>query len=153
MTSVFDVAECILDGLKALPRHKQKKVTAWKLQKLVYYAQAWHLVWDEEPLFEEKIQAWAHGPVCPALYRRHKGSFSISTVKGDASNLSENERETVEVIVDHYGSFSGQELSDLTHSEPPWRDARKGLSPRERGDHVIQHTALVEYYGSLSGEA
>jgi len=141
MASVHDVAECILGTTG--------KITTWKLQKLVYYAQAWHLVWDEEPLFDEEIQAWANGPVCPDLYRRHRGAFRIATVRADAGALSESERETVDVVVAHYGNYSGQQLSDLTHAEPPWQDARKGLSPRQRGESVITHEALAEYYGSL----
>ena len=38
----------------------QRARTSWKLQKLVYYCQAWSLVWDEEPLFEARIEAWAN---------------------------------------------------------------------------------------------
>ena len=144
MASVFDVAESILEMLS-------EPVTTWKLQKLVHYAQAWHLVWDEEPLFDEPIHAWAHGPVCPALYQKHKGSFEVSTVQGDSSRLNEDQRESVKAVVEHYGGFSGQQLSDLTHQEPPWKDARKGLSPLKRGKRVITHDAMVEYYGSLSG--
>ena len=49
MANVFDVAACIL---------KQKgPMTAMKLQKLLYYSQAWSLVWDEKPLFPERIEA------------------------------------------------------------------------------------------------
>ncbi len=151
MSLVFDVAECVLETMRTLPEHAETRVTTWKLQKLVYYAQAWHLVWDEEPLFDEPIHAWAHGPVCPALYRRHKGVFTVSTVRGKADRLNSDQQESVAVVVGHYGGLSGQELSDLTHSEPPWRDARKGLSPRDRGEREITHDALVEYYGALSG--
>lgn len=60
MATVFDVAEYILQKLG--------EVTTMKLQKLVYYCQAWSLVWDEQPLFEDDFQAWANGPVCPALF-------------------------------------------------------------------------------------
>ena len=42
MLSAFDVAEYILK--------KKGAITAMKLQKLVYYSQAWAVVWDEEPL-------------------------------------------------------------------------------------------------------
>ncbi len=141
MASVFDVAEHILS--------RTGKITTWKLQKLVYYAQAWHLVWDEEPLFEGDIQAWANGPVCPDLYRRHRGSFHISTVRGDAGRLSDSERESVDIVVNHYGAFSGQQLSDLTHAEPPWKEARCGLSPMVRGNSIISHESMSEYYGAL----
>ena len=141
MASVYDVAEYILS--------KTGRITTWKLQKLVYYAQAWHLVWDEEPLFPEDIQAWANGPVCPDLYKKHQGFFQVSTLRANPDALSESERETVDVVVAHYGEYSGQQLSDLTHSEPPWMSARKGIPARERGDQVITHESLAEYYGSL----
>ena len=65
MATVFDVAQYILGKLaadNALP------VTTWKLQKLVYYSQAWSVVWDDAPLFNDRIEAWANGPVCPVLY-------------------------------------------------------------------------------------
>ncbi len=141
MASVYDVAEYILE--------KTKGITTWKLQKLVYYSQAWHLVWDEEILFDEDIQAWANGPVCPALYRRHKGRFKLESVNGNSDALSDSERESVDAVLDHYGGKNGQWLSDLTHMEPPWRNARKGLLPLDRGESVITHEAMAEYYGSL----
>ena len=141
MASVHDVAECILS--------QTGSITTWKLQKLVYYTQAWHLVWDEEPLFNEEIQAWANGPVCPALYKRHRSYFNVTTVRGHTNRLTESERETVEIVVNHYKKFSGQELSDLTHSERPWQEARKGLTPRQRSGRTISHESLADYYGSL----
>ncbi len=141
MASVFDVAKYILA--------QTGKITTWKLQKLVYYCQAWHLVWDEEPLFPEAIQAWINGPVCPALYKKHQGNFHISTIQGNENVLSANQRETIEVVVCKYNEYNGQQLSDLTHSEPPWRNARKGIPTNERGAQVISHESMAEYYGSL----
>ncbi len=126
------------------------KITTWKLQKLVYYSQAWQLVWDEDLLFEEEIEAWANGPVCPRLYQIHKGNFFISTVrKAESNRLSNDQRETIDIVVDYYGKYSGQQLSDLTHSELPWQQARKGIPSRERGDSVITLESMAEYYGSL----
>jgi uncharacterized phage-associated protein len=43
-----------------------------KLQKLVYYAQGFHLALTEKPLFDEAIEAWEHGPVVPGLYHKLK---------------------------------------------------------------------------------
>ena len=51
-----------------------------KLQKLVYYCQAWSLVWDDMPLFESRIEAWANGPVVLDLYYRHRGQYWIDTL-------------------------------------------------------------------------
>lgn len=44
-----------------------------RLQKLVYYAQAWHLANYDTPLFEEDFEAWIHGPALPALYHHYEG--------------------------------------------------------------------------------
>lgn len=143
MARVFDVAEYILSHTG--------EITAMKLQKLVYYAQAWSLVWDEAPLFGDQIEAWANGPVARKLYDRHRGRFNVQpgTFSGDANNLTASQKETVDQVVKFYGEKSGQWLSDLTHSEPPWKSARKGLKPGERSSVEIQHSAMAEYYGAL----
>ncbi len=142
MATVHDVAVYILK--KAGP------MTAMKLQKLVYYSQAWSLVWDEMPLFKAPVEAWANGPVVPALYRLHRGEFKVSAwPKGDPSRLTVEEHATVDAVLDHYGPKSSQWLSELTHKEQPWMEARGGLAPGERGNSVISHAAMAEYYGSL----
>ncbi len=140
--TVHDVAKYILS--------KRHPVSAMKLQKLLYYCQAWSLVFDEAPLFKEPIEAWAMGPVVRDAYEIHRGHFSISSwPKGKKSKLSADQRETVDVVLQFYGDKTAQWLSDLTHSERPWRDARKGLAPDERGNTVISDEAMAEYYSSL----
>jgi len=94
-----------------------------KLQKLVYYSQAWSLVWDEKPLFEEKIEAWANGPVVRELYERHRGMFKVPRWDGDPEILTIDEKETVDSILGFYGRMCSQELSSLTHREDPWKNA------------------------------
>ena len=105
MATVHDVAANIL--------RSRGQMTAMKLQKLVYYCQAWSLVWDEKPLFPERIEAWANGPVVRDLYERHRGVFRVSEWNGDADSLDREERETVKKVVEFYGGFSSQELSNL----------------------------------------
>ena len=121
-----------------------------KLQKLTYYAQAWSLVWDEEPLFPERFEAWANGPVCPDLYNAHRGEFLIvNEPNGDPKKLGADAKGTVKAILQTYGEKSANWLSALTHSEDPWVEAREGLSPGERSNRVITHGAMAEYYGNL----
>lgn len=142
MVSAHDIAAYILK--------KKGEMTAMKLEKLVYYCQAWHLVWEEEPLFADPIEAWANGPVVPTLYREHRGKFKVSKwPKGKSSRLSKNEGETVDAVLRYYGDKSSQWLSELTHREDPWQDARNGLAPGERGDREISLAAMAEYYASL----
>ena len=144
MATVFDVAVYILA--------KKGPMTAMKLQKLVYYAQAWSLVWDEKPLFRHEIQAWANGPVAPALYQAHSGQYKVAArdlLEGDRTALAREQQETVDAVLGYYADKSSQWLSELTHAEPPWKDARKGLEPGQRGSVVIRHADMDLYYGSL----
>jgi uncharacterized phage-associated protein len=144
MATVHDVAAYILS--------KQGRMTAMKLQKLLYYSQAWSLVWDEKPLFKARIEAWANGPVVPEVYREHRGAFNVGKAwpKGHSDALTATERETVDAVLEFYGDKSSQWLSDLTHQEDPWRDARSGFAPGQRCGREITHAAMAEYYGSLS---
>jgi uncharacterized phage-associated protein len=147
MPTVFDVAKYVLELYR---QRDELPITTWKLQKLVYYAQAWSLVRDDEPLFEETIEAWANGPVCPDLYREHRGKLKISGLpRGDIAALSKDQRDTIDVVVEHYGKRSAQYLSELTHQEAPWKDARKGLEPVDRGSRSISLDSMAEYYGGL----
>jgi len=140
--SVHDVATYIVA--------QTRPVTAMKLQKLVYYAQAWSLVWDQRPMFKESIEAWANGPVVPALYDRHRGQFVITEwPHGDPQNLDAEARETIDAVLSLYGNKDSQWLSNLTHQEDPWKDARVGLRPGDKGNKEITHAAMAEYYGAL----
>jgi len=141
MATVHDVAAYILK--------KTGRITAMKLQKLVYYCQAWSLVWDEKPLFKEKIEAWASGPVVRSLYHRHRGQYWLTSWRGNLDALSQDERATVNAVLKFYGDKTSQWLSDLTHHEEPWMKARKGLDLTERGNREITHASMMEYYSSL----
>lgn len=149
MASAADVARYILDAMA--PDQYGRRVTAWKLQKLVYYAQAWSLVWDEEPLFDDEIQAWANGPVVRSLYDLHSGRFRLfaGDIDGTPENLTKDQRETIDIVLEHYGDKSPQYLSDLTHMEDPWRNARGDLPDGARSQRIISLEAMAEYYESL----
>lgn len=142
MANVFDVAYHILE--------KQGKMTTMKLQKLCYYAQAWSLVWEGKPLFEDEFEAWTNGPVCKTLFDAHKGKFHIE--KNDIiiqSTLTESERETIDAVLDVYGNKDPQWLSTLTHLERPWNEARTGYADGENCSEIITNDSMKEYYGSL----
>ena len=142
MANVLDVAAYVL--------HQHGPMTTWKLQKLVYYCQAWSLVWDEDVIFPEEIEAWANGPVVRELYNAHKGRYRVSRIRhGDPDVLIDDQRETADIVLSFYGDKSSQWLSDLTHMEDPWREARRGVPDGVRGNNVIPKEHLAEFYGSL----
>ena len=142
MASVLDVAQYILE--------KRGEMTAMKLQKLVYYCQAWHIAWHDDVLFPDRIEAWVDGPVAPELWRKHRGSFRVSSISGGKSNrLSAVERDTIKKVLNFYGDKSPQWLIDLTHQEKPWRDARRGIPDGVASSNVIQPQEMGLYYSSL----
>lgn len=141
-TTVHDVAAYIIK--------RQGGMSSMKLQKLVYYSQAWHLVWEERPLFREHIEAWANGPVVYELYDRHRGAFFVdSWPTGDPSHLSRSEQATIDAVLEGYGGLDGRKLSRLTHDEDPWRNARGELPPTARSNREITLNALASYYGAV----
>lgn len=143
--SVHDVVAYILS--------KTGKISVWKLQKLVYYAQVWSLVWDDAPLFPEKIYAWGNGPCVEALYEFHKGQFSISTWRrGKRSHLTSEQKETLDEIIASYGPLDGWHLSRLVQCELPWKEARGDLPISIRGHQEIKPVTLQEYYTALSAD-
>jgi uncharacterized phage-associated protein len=142
MANVLDVAQYILE--------KRGPMTAMKLQKLVYYAQAWHIAWTDDTLFPDRIEAWAEGPVCPELFKRHRGAFRVSRISGGRSDrLAAGERDTIDRILRFYADKSPQWLSDLTHMERPWREARNTVPEGTPSNKVITPAAMGSYYSSL----
>ena len=148
--AAVDVAEAILQQLA--PRGGSEYVSAWKLQKLLYYCQVWSLVWDEERLFPERILAWPDGPVCREVYERHRGKYAIRSTEIEAAPQPIDDPDavdTIEIVLDEYGGMSGKQLRDLTHDEDPWVEARQGLGPRILGSNEITPESMIDYYGSL----
>jgi uncharacterized phage-associated protein len=144
MTYAIDVARYIVE--------KCGEMTAMKLQKLLYYSQAWHMVWEEKELFPDEFKAWANGPVTTSVYGQHRGRFLVDATTfptGNVNALTPQQRGAVDRVLDFYGKQTAQWLSNLTHQEAPWVEARAGLEPGAPSDKVIEKAAIHEYYSSL----
>lgn len=137
------IAECILNECGNL--------STMKLQKLVYYSQAAHLVYEGKPLFSDRIEAWANGPVVPELFKKHRHKFIVT--KGFLGDSTIDELDVAAArsicrVLDVLGNKTGAELSELTHSERPWSDARVGYAPAERCDVAIAPESIRSYYSA-----
>lgn len=118
-----------------------------KLQKLLYYCQAWSLVWDGSPLFPERLEAWKLGPVCREVYNRHPHHISVSAEQFEpAVGIPGHMRETIDAVLAFYGRIPTWSLVELTHREDPWVDARGGLPEDAYGSTPISHTAMRSYF-------
>lgn len=142
--SVFDVANYILS--------KEGRCTSMKLHKLLYYCQAWSLVWDDVPLFPQSIEAWANGPVVRDLFALHRGKFELSPLDitiGNPDHLSLEQKDTIDHVLAFYGNRTPQWLINQTHAERPWQISRRGLAQDERGHSEISLEDMRDYYSSL----
>ncbi len=119
-----------------------------KIQKLLYYAQGFHLALFGRALFDEPIEAWRHGPVVRQVYAEYAdyGSGSIPYPENfDLDRLSEEERDLSDEVYEVYGQYSAWRLREMTHSEPPWRDAWDS----ENSSKIIDHASLAVYFSTL----
>lgn len=127
----------------------REPITNKKLQKLVYYAQVWSLVINEEKLYSERIEAWVHGPAIPALYRKFK-RFEFRPIEFDASEVqfsfSEKQTRLLDNVWQVYGKYPPSYLEALTHSELPWQEARADLASAEPSQKSISLKTAKDYY-------
>jgi uncharacterized phage-associated protein len=127
----------------------KKTLTNKKLQKLLYYAQVWSLVLNDNKLFSERIEAWIHGPAIPSVYREFK-IFEFKPIELNTNelffNFSKKQKDLIDTIWDIYGKYDAEYLEALTHSELPWQEARKGISPTESSSNIISLTKAKYFY-------
>ncbi len=125
-------------------------ITRLKLQKLIYYAQAWYLAMHGRALFEDKFEAWAHGPVCRAIHKRFQylslNPIPPRTVISDPANLDAETKGFLDEVWDIYGQYSAAKLEAMTHQEDPWLEARKGMPPEQQGETPISEDTMAGFY-------
>ena len=138
--------------LAAIDRDAGDAITHLKLQKLVYYAQAWSLALPTrgQPLFDEEVQAWAHGPVAESVLQQHRGSSWEALPAPDAlPDFAPDDAEHLAEILAVFGEYSAKQLERMTHSEDPWLEARGDLPPEARSNNVIPKDHMAEFYRNL----
>lgn len=137
-----------------ISKTEQDGLNLLKLQKLLYYCQAWHLAFEKGSLFEGRFQAWVHGPVNRQIYDRFKDSkflysvVSASDIQPDFSyeKLTVDERAQIDAVLSVYARFTSDQLEEMTHREDPWIIARGGIPLHERCENEIDESLMEEYY-------
>ena len=140
-----------------LANQENKSITNKKLQKLVYYAQAWSLALNNKKLFSEHIEAWVHGPAIRTLYVQYK-NFGFGPIEEEVKDTSINKitgknKELLNEVWGAYGKLDAGYLEMLTHSERPWQEAREGLQSHENSENTISIKTMKSYYSERLKEA
>jgi uncharacterized phage-associated protein len=144
---MYTALEIAVWFLGAIDRKAGDGITHLKLQKLVYYAQAWSLALLDRPLFDEVVEAWTHGPVVESVFQRFKDAGWENLPR--LARKTEIDQQTVLLlrgVLATYGEHTARFLEDLTHREAPWQSAREGLSPTSRSRRVIPASVMKSYY-------
>ncbi|MBN1961621.1 MAG: DUF4065 domain-containing protein [Deltaproteobacteria bacterium] len=139
MTNIHDIAAYILQN--------QGAMSTMKLQRLMYYLQAWHITLRGKPLYQEKILAWAFGPIVYELFKEHHRLFMVSQWPlGDAKKVVENDADFIMAVLSYYGKYNSEKLSEIINSEEPWQQARKAFMIASDSEQIITHEAMQAFY-------
>jgi uncharacterized phage-associated protein len=143
-------AQQVADYFLWKARTDHRPMTNKKLQKMLYYAQAWSLVLQGGILFGDRIEAWVHGPAIRKVYLEYKkyGFSPIRKViaKSDRESFSKGREQLLEQVWSVYGKHDSAYLEHLTHSEMPWQKAREGLEISVGSNIEITPASMKEYY-------
>ncbi|MBX3045432.1 MAG: DUF4065 domain-containing protein [Anaerolineales bacterium] len=142
-------AKFVADYFLHRAREDEELISNMKLQKLLYYAQGFHLAMFDVSLFKEEIVRWMHGPVVRDLYFEYNkyGAGSIEYPAEVNFDMFTNEQlELLGEVHDVYGQFSAWALRNMTHEEPPYEQTRE--------NQVITTALMADYFKTqvLNGE-
>jgi uncharacterized phage-associated protein len=153
MHSVGDVANYILAKYQSVSELQVDPMTHMKLQKLVYYAQGFSLVVTDEPLFRASIEAWEHGPVCPALYRafsKFKGNPITTSLTLDEARqgFTDQQLGAMDTVIGLLGDYNASQLRRLSHADEAWQSAFKSadkrISLKSLKESCVPHLTVTE---------
>lgn len=145
-TTANDVANYIICHFQ----NKGEEITHLKLQKLVYYVQAWFLALYNKRLFADRFEAWIHGPVVRSLYHIFKDhSWKPITDKVDCPVFPANVNNHIKEVLDAYGELTAEDLEYIVHREKPWLKARGDLHPLEPSTALIDEKEMKSFYKKL----
>lgn len=150
-------AQTVAEYIVGCLRYHGDDISNLKLQKLLYYCQAWHLALHGELLFPERIKAWVHGPVVPQVFHYYKDDLHARdwTELPNPTNpprLPLAAIEHINSVLETYGTFSAYHLERLTHQEEPWLAARGNTPPSEPSEAEILPEIMMQYYRKMADE-
>lgn len=112
-------------------------VSNLKLQKLLYFVQAYFLAFTESgtPCFKEKIEAWDFGPVVPNVYYYFcgYGAMKIMNYYDEDFSLNYEDRQIIDKIIIEKRDMDPWQLVEETYrAGGAWdKTYKKGFGNRE----------------------
>ena len=141
MYNIFSIANWFL--------HKEK-MNHKKVQKLCYFSQCWSLTINNRKLFDEKFEAWCHGPVCRELWNelnkyelKKIPKKTLSTYK---KKIKKKDKKILKFIWNTYKSYDSIDLEFISIKGIPYKNARKGLESYQAGTNIIDEKDMSNCY-------
>ncbi len=130
---------------------KNYSISNLKLQKLLYFVQAYFLINLGRPCFFDTIEAWDFGPVVPNVYHTFKmyGGGQIPYFYADEYDIkdaiSDDDKKRIGVVVDSLAKYTASDLVEATHKQAPWKNV---YNPRVLGTEIT-NLSIKEYFDGL----
>ena len=152
LENLFSVSDKMLRVISYV-FERLEEVTPLMLQKLLYFIQGVSYALNGKPMFSENCQAWVHGPVYPEVYEMFR-DFKYNPIEdarfaifdGNKDELTEDERRVVDLVVNTFGEYGGKVLERITHSEKPWKNARKGYGENIPSNELLSMESIKSYF-------
>lgn len=127
-----------------------------KLQKLLFYCDAYHLAYFGKELVTDEFEAWAHGPVSRKIYNSLKDkSILYSDIYYEDNGLDPDiefekltidQKELLKDVLGNLSSWTGLQLESATHREIPWIEARSGFREGDKCSVLISKQTTKDFY-------
>jgi len=137
MDKITNVADYIIKRYRELTGEYLDEM---KLHKLLYFTQREAFAILGEPAFDGEFEGWKYGPVS----RDVRNSFMNGEIIVPTQPISDSVQYIASNVIMEYGSLASWKLSELSHREISWNNARKGLAPSENGNRVIDLNDIKE---------
>lgn len=108
---------------------------------------------------DEDCYAWVHGPVYNSVYNLFKelkynpiDDDRFMILKNRFEELTEQERNVIQLVLNSFGNYSGKVLEEITHQEDPWVNSRNGYSFLEPSNNLIEKNQIQLYFKKIDKE-
>ena len=110
----------------------ERPIDKMQLQKFLYIVQGAHFTLWDSPAFREPLSAYRNGPVVKNVESSYRVAFPNTweidhAIGGDADRVPESVRDSVDMVLDCFGMWTGPELEAFTKQPgAPWHAAGAG---------------------------
>jgi len=105
-----------------------------KLHQLLYFAQRESLAITGQPMFPEQLYGWQYGAFSPDVSQY----LQISEIETDTNDMDLDVTYIIDNVVLEYGSIASWKLSEISHNQLSWKNARIGVESDEKNNRLLQ---------------